>query len=305
MMEPLLTGLALEKDMMAAPKETVSKKYGWDCGVVNRLAIVDATESVLERMDELAAVIDVRDNELYEARKWSRPYLVISNEPRIGWHGCWIVSAFDGIPYALDVCTVEVLWRQSRDVEVGRWKHCWFIWCCVRGSSGWNGFARFAQTNEWRTNGWRLWKDDCHSSALCQSSVSQMWWCWGNWFNQCTVKRKCLVSVLTQKSWRSSNNLISWWRVRFALMNSWPSWNVEWFWANDYVTRGWIGTARNIAPVYGQRDCWCATSPPRGQRHSQKDENWTRLDELTMVCQSVSSTAWSYEASENYARMCF
>ncbi|WP_259717981.1 hypothetical protein [Weissella cibaria] len=67
MMEPLLTGLALEKDMMAAPKETVSKKYGWDCGVVNRQAIVDATVSVLERMDELAAVIDVRDNELYEA----------------------------------------------------------------------------------------------------------------------------------------------------------------------------------------------------------------------------------------------
>ncbi|WP_243130036.1 hypothetical protein [Weissella cibaria] len=67
MMEPLLTGLALEKDMMAAPKETVSKKYGWDCGVVNRQAIVDATVSVLERMDELAALIDVRDNDLYEA----------------------------------------------------------------------------------------------------------------------------------------------------------------------------------------------------------------------------------------------
>ena len=59
MMEPLLTGLALEKDMMAAPKETVSKKYGWDCGAVNRQAIVDATVSVLERMDELAALIDV------------------------------------------------------------------------------------------------------------------------------------------------------------------------------------------------------------------------------------------------------
>ena len=60
-----LTDLELEKKINSEPKETVSKKFGWDCDVMHPEAIVEATESVLARMDKLADVIDVRDNELY------------------------------------------------------------------------------------------------------------------------------------------------------------------------------------------------------------------------------------------------
>ena len=62
-----LTDLELEKKINAEPKETVSKKFGWDCDVLHPEAIVEAAESVLARMDTLADVIDVRENELYEA----------------------------------------------------------------------------------------------------------------------------------------------------------------------------------------------------------------------------------------------
>lgn len=62
-----LTDLELEKKINAEPKDTISKKFGWDCDIMHPEAMVEATESVLARMDKLAEVIDVRENELYEA----------------------------------------------------------------------------------------------------------------------------------------------------------------------------------------------------------------------------------------------
>ncbi|MBJ7619572.1 hypothetical protein HAU47_03620 [Weissella confusa] len=62
-----LTDLELEKKINAEHKDTISKKFGWDCDIMHPEAMVEATESVLARMDKLAEVIDVRENELYEA----------------------------------------------------------------------------------------------------------------------------------------------------------------------------------------------------------------------------------------------
>ena len=62
-----LTDLELEKKINAEPKDTISKKFGWDCDIMHPEAMVEAPESVLARMDKLAEVFDVRENELYEA----------------------------------------------------------------------------------------------------------------------------------------------------------------------------------------------------------------------------------------------
>ena len=62
-----LTDLEFEKKINAEPKDTISKKFGWDCDIMHPEAMVEATESVLARMDKLAEVIDVREHELYEA----------------------------------------------------------------------------------------------------------------------------------------------------------------------------------------------------------------------------------------------